>query len=137
MHIPFMLLLLTLIGLYISTYFTLVYYRKIKPDTRYIPAFCHLDEDACQLVIRHRNARVFRIPNFVLGIVYYLLILLLLLMPEFAFLQTVLLYTSWLTVALAIYLVHSLVFVVKILCPLCMAAHAVNIVISIILTFWW
>lgn len=131
------LLVSALIGLYISTYFTLVYYRKVKPDTRYIPTFCRLDENTCQLVIRRRNARVFWVPNFVLGMVYYLLILLLLLMPDVAFLQSTLLYTSWLTVALAIYLIHSLVFVVKIICPLCMAAHAVNIIIAIILTFWW
>lgn len=132
-----LVLLSALIGLYISAYFTLVYYRKIKPDTLFIPAFCRLDENTCQLVIRHNDARVFWIPNFVLGIVYYIMILLLLVVPDFAFLYTGLLYVSWLNVALAIYLIHSLLFVVKILCPLCLAAHAVNIIIAFILTFWW
>lgn len=123
-----------IVGLYISTYFTLVYYRKIGPETRFIPSFCSLDEQTCQRVIFHPHARIFLLPNFVLGIVYYLFVLLRAFSgPDFV-LSGILLYASWLTVIAAIFLSYSLFFVVRIICPLCLTAHGINILIAWILT---
>lgn len=130
-----LLVVLLATGLYISTYFTLIYYRKIRPDTRFVPSFCSLDEKTCQLVIFHPHARIFLVPNFVLGIVYYLLVLLLVVIDPGSFLTGVMFYASWLTVLVAAFLIHSLFFVVKIVCPLCLAAHGINIIIAILLTF--
>ncbi|MFN0157490.1 MAG: vitamin K epoxide reductase family protein [Bacteroidota bacterium] len=132
-----LLMLVALIGLYISTYFTLVYYRKIRPDTTFIPGFCRMEDNTCQLVIHHKAARVFYLPNFVLGMIYYAAVILFAFGVSFPFFGTMLLYASWLTVLLAIYLIYSLVYVVKIICPLCLVSHTMNILIALILTFWW
>ncbi len=128
------LVFLSLVGLYISTYFTLVYYGKILPESRFIPSFCSLDEKTCQLVIFHPHARIFLLPNFVLGIVYYLLILLAIFSGNSSALSGIMLYVSWLTVIAAIFLSYSLFFVVRSICPLCLAAHGINILIACILT---
>lgn len=129
------LVFLSLIGLYISSYFTLVYYGKILPENRLIPSFCSFDEKTCRLVIFHPHARIFLLPNFVLGIVYYLLVLLMAFSGTDTVLSGGLLYASWLTVIVAIFLSYSLFFVVRIVCPLCLAAHGINILIACILTY--
>jgi uncharacterized membrane protein len=42
---------------------------------------------------------------------------------------------AWGTVAFGVYLVWSLVFVIRVPCSLCFVAHALNLVIALVLTW--
>lgn len=69
-----MLLALALCGLLNSLYFTLVYFRVVRPDSSMLPSFCWLGKEACQEVVFTPYGRVFGVPNSVLGLVFYLVI---------------------------------------------------------------
>ncbi len=129
------LLLLALSGLYISLYFTLVYYGKIRPEGGFVPAFCTLDEKDCQRVIVHPHARIFLVPNFILGIVYYGLVLMVVFFGGGPVLSGGIMYASWLTVGVAFFLLYSLLYKVGMFCPLCLTAHGINILIACVLTY--
>ena len=123
-------------GLYISLYFTLVYYGVIPAENSFVPAFCSLKENTCQSVLNTRFARVFGVPNSLLGIIYYVLILVLLLanllfVPVFL---NAFVIAAWFTVALGIYLAYSLFFIIKTPCPLCLASHAINFALALLFT---
>ena len=128
------LTLLSTIGLYISTYFTLVSYGKIRADSRFVPWFCRMDEGSCALIIHHRDASVFGVPNSLLGIGYYGTLLAAGLSGGEVLSMHVLQVIAWLCVVLGVYLVYSLVLKVKVLCPLCLISHSINLVIAILLT---
>ena len=63
--------LLAAVGLTIASYFTAVAYRWMKPDVRWIPSFCRLEERTCASVVFTPSARVFGPPNSLLGQVFY------------------------------------------------------------------
>ena len=66
-----LVVLLAMVGLYIAAYFTLVYYGVVKADSRMMPQVCQLDDRSCKTVLQTRQARVFGVPNSLLGVVYY------------------------------------------------------------------
>jgi uncharacterized membrane protein len=41
---------------------------------------------------------------------------------------------AWFTVLLATFLAYSLLFIIKIPCPLCLAAHTINLALALLLT---
>ncbi len=135
MHL--VLILLSAVGVYISMYFTLVYYRFITPNAAFIPAFCRMEEGTCQLVIHHPDARVLGVPNSLLGAGYYLFLILVnagIGSPViFSFMQV----ASWVPVVFGAYLVCSLFFKVKVLCALCIVSHGINLAIALLFTLWW
>lgn len=124
----------SVIGLYISLYFTLVLYKVITPRAPVVPGFCRLDESTCHRVVHHPDARVFGIPNSVMGIVYYVLVLFFSLSTSAQVIGPTLMYASWVTVALAIYLTYSLTLKLSVLCPLCLVCHGTNILVAVVLT---
>lgn len=122
-------------GLGISTYFTAVAYRWMRADARWIPAFCRLGERTCAAIVFTPRARVFGPPNSVLGQAFYAALLAgaplgLLDQP-----LPLALYrgAGLVTVALAVYLSYSLLFVLRVPCPLCFASHGINTVIFVLL----
>ncbi len=126
---------LALIGLLISTYFTAVVFRWMQPDSRWIPAICRLYEGTCALVVFTPQARLFGVPNSVLGQAYYLGLII-------GLLQGVVFQRPWIYgylaaaavgVGLAAYLSHSLVYVLRARCTLCFASHAINTTIFLLL----
>ena len=58
--------LLAVVGLSIAMYFTAIAYYWIKPDARWIPAFCQMDEKTCASIVFTPQARVFGLLNSVL-----------------------------------------------------------------------
>ncbi len=126
---------LALVGLAISSYFTAVAYRWIQPDARWVPPVCRLGPDTCAQVVFTSQARVFGLPNSVLGQVYYLALIVggiggwLSTAPVYWLAVT----ASLLTVALAVYLSYSLLFRLRVRCVLCFAAHAINLAILLLL----
>lgn len=136
MLIDGLLLLLSLTGFLISLYFTLVYYRRIPANYFLVPRVCRMEESRCQTVLSTRDARVFGVPNFVLGLIYYALVFLTALAggplsdsPAVQFL----LWISILVLILGVYLIYSLLFRIKIPCPLCFTCHGINTLIALLL----
>lgn len=131
------LIVFSLVGLYISVYFTLVSYRRISPNSKFVPVFCRMEEGTCQLVVHHPDARVLGLPNSLLGAGFYLCLLLLGAGVDSPMLVVTMRFASWIAVVLGVYLVYSLVFKVRILCPLCLISHGLNLAIAFLLSFWW
>lgn len=113
-------------GLAIAGYFSLVYYRIIEPENRWIPSFCRMEKGSCMRILDTPEAKVLGVPNSVLGVLYYSAILF---VPIHNF-ETLFLIASILSVGLGMYLVHALVVRLKTHCPLCYTAHGINLVIA-------
>ncbi len=124
-------LLLCLLGLWISFYFTGVSYHWFPANVKWIPRFCQLKEAACQLVIETPRAKLFGVPNSVFGIGLYLYLGLLFLGLPLSWELAVVL--TGLAVLRSIYLAYSLLFVTRIPCPLCFTSHVINLILFIYL----
>lgn len=124
-------LLLSLVGLWISTYFTGVSYKWFPPNVKWIPQFCQLKEQSCQLVIFTPRAKLFGIPNSVYGMALFTY--------QAAFFLGVPLpwWPAFVGAGLAtvrsIYLAYSLIFVTNVPCPLCFTSHIINTTLFIYL----
>ncbi len=126
---------LVLAGLTIATYFTAVRYHWMRPDPGWIPPVCRLDEGTCEAVVFTPQARVFGVPNSLLGQAYYLALLVgvlrgVALQPPWVFGYLALAAT---TVALAAYLSYALIYVLRVRCTLCFASHAINFILFLLL----
>ncbi len=123
--------ILCIIGLWISVYFTGVSYRWFSPDVKWVPKVCQLKESSCQLVVHTPRAKLFGIPNSVFGIGVYSYLLLFFLgvnLPWWiGFVATAM------AVIRSVYLAYSLIFVTRILCPLCFTSHLINLILFIVL----
>ena len=130
-----LLVLLATTGFAISSYFTSVFYRWLRPDARWIPPVCRMDEQTCASVIFTPNARVFGVPNSLLGQAYYLALLIATAsgLLDHAYVWRALLLASAGSVCLAVYLSYSLLFLLRLPCPLCFTSHGINITICILL----
>ena len=125
---------LILIGFLISSYFTAVSYRWIRPDEKWIPAFCRLGERTCATIVFTPRARVFGLPNSVLGQVFYAALVIGALTGRFeGGPLTLYLLASLVTVVLGAYLTYSLLFLTRVPCKLCFTSHFINLVIFIML----
>ena len=132
--IDFAIVFLSLIGFLISSYFTAVSYRWIRPDEKWIPAFCRLGERTCATIVFTPRARVFGLPNSVLGQVFYAALVIGALTGRFeGGPLTLYLLASLVTVALGAYLTYSLLFLTRVPCKLCFTSHFINLVIFIML----
>ena len=131
-----LLILLSVVGLLISTYFTAVAYRWVRPDVRWVPAVCRMDEQTCASIVSTPQARQFFIPNSVLGQFYYVTILLGALFGWIdgpSPLPVSYVVASALTVSMGVYLSYALLFVNRVACPLCFTSHGINVVIFLVL----
>ena len=133
--VPALLLMgLSALGFLVSSYFTGVAYRLVSPDTRWVPTFCRMGEQTCASIVFTREARVFGVPNSLLGQAFYLLIFLGALLGWLHG-PTLLLYllASGVTVGLGVYLSHVLLLVTGVPCPLCFTSHAINLTVFVLL----
>ena len=137
--------LLSLGGLADALYFTLAYYGRVR-KARWVPEiFCAREYSSCVTVVRTPYARVFGVPNSLLGVIYYgLLLVWIMFIPRyvsisehvlrpFETLGLLLLGASLCTVILSFYLIYALRRILHTHCPLCYAAHAINIVLFVLL----
>lgn len=125
--------LLSIVGFYISLYFTLVYYGAISPARFPLPQVCRLSENTCQMIIKTRYARVLGLPNFVYGLFYYFFIFALAIFNWNGYIETAVKVISWLVVVLGIYLSYVLIKVLRVNCVLCFASHVLNFAIAVLL----
>ena len=143
--IPLFIVVLSLAGLADSLYFTFAYYGRIR-KARWVPeVFCAREGSSCVTVVRTPYARVLGVPNSLLGILYYVILLVWIgILPRhvniagqiFRPFETAglwLLGASLLTVMLGFYLVYALRRVLGVHCPLCYTAHAINVALFVLL----
>lgn len=122
-------------GFLISSYFTAVAYRWIEPDSNWIPSFCRMGEQTCASIVFTPRARVFGLPNSLLGQVFYVA-LIGAVAGDFLFTKPLVylfLLASLVTVFLGMYLSYSLLFLTRVPCKLCFTSHGINLVIFILL----
>ncbi len=146
-EVQYVAIAIAAIGLYIAAYFTLVYYGLIAANTKLMPKVCQLEERTCQTVLTTKYARLFGVPNSLLGVVYYATVILLLstdwidapggiaILGVWLELWFLVMIAAWFTVLVGFVLVYSLFFIIRIPCPLCLAGHAFNLTLAIIFTF--
>jgi uncharacterized membrane protein len=128
---PFLTLaVLAVIGLANAVYFTLVTYRVLPADPKWLPRVCRMDEETCATVIHTREARLLGLPNAVYGAAWYAVILAAatwaLATGSLGVLRLPLLVASAATVAVSLHLAWVLLFRLRTPCPLCFLGHAVN-----------
>ena len=122
---------LGILGLLISLYFLAVYKGWIKGNEKFLPkAIC--SSNACHEILRTGFAAVFRVPNFVLGIFYYIVVIASTFLSLSFNLFYMLLVLSWLVMTFSLYLAYALMFELRASCTLCFASHLINICIAII-----
>jgi len=138
---------LSLAGLADALYFTLAYYGRVR-KARWVPRIlCAREGSSCVTVLQTPYARVFGVPNSLLGIVYYLLLLAgvrtnwsfgtdsCVVVAHFAIplgLALVIPVSAG-TTALGFYLIYALRCKLHVDCPLCYTAHGINLVLFVLL----
>jgi uncharacterized membrane protein len=144
--IEWLIIALALAGLFISLYFTFAYYGRIK-HSRWIPEiFCAREGSSCVNVVQTPYARVFGVPNSLLGIIFYAALIAWSLVPTktwviaFEYAMPASRAGLWLfvpasvaAVVLGFYLIYALRRILHIDCPLCYTAHAINAAILVLL----
>ncbi|MFZ0964665.1 MAG: vitamin K epoxide reductase family protein [Terriglobia bacterium] len=131
---------LSLAGLADALYFTFAYYGRIK-KARWVPeVLCAREGSSCVTVVQTPYARVLGVPNSVLGIVYYLLVIAWAIPKRSAGIKPhlhafeyvaplslpLLLLISAGTIVFGSYLIYALRRKLHVDCPLCYTAHAIN-----------
>ncbi len=120
------------VGFAIALYFTLVTYRWMRPDPRWLPRGCRMGEASCARVVDAPQARVLVVPNSVLGLAWYAGAI------GGAVARaatgswpacTAFLAAGSIAVALGAYLAWALLVRLRAPCPLCFAGHGVNVAI--------
>jgi uncharacterized membrane protein len=125
---------LSFAGLLISAYFAAMYYKVVPTLERYVPKFCRVEPATCTTVLKTPEARLFSVPNFDLGMLYYTSLLAsAMLSVLWRQLHLMLFLGSIVTVVAGLYLSYVLVFRLRVRCTLCFLSHAVNLLIFLIL----
>jgi len=134
--VPIILLLLAACGFANALYLTLIYYRVIDPASNAIPAFCRLGKQTCQAVVFTRYGQVFLIPNSVVALPFYGLLIWVALSRSvtghYQFLPVVLA-GSAASLVFSAYLVYVLLVRLKAHCALCLIGHTINLLIAALL----
>ncbi len=127
--ITFLIFVLTLAGLADALYFSFAYYGRIK-KARWVPEIlCAREGSSCVTVVQTPYARVFGVPNSLLGIFFYVGVAGWTLAGGIVaarWLVWVLIAANAVAVALGFYLIYALRRILHTDCPLCYTAHAIN-----------
>lgn len=112
-------------GFAISLFFTLVAYNKLAPNNRFVPRWCRMDNKTCLYVVHAPQARIFGLPNSLLGMGYYPAVAAfsIRILPVTSFIATAI---SAIPVMLGIYLIYALRVQLRTHCLLCYVAHGIN-----------
>jgi uncharacterized membrane protein len=141
-------IVLSLAGLADALYFTFAYYGRVH-NSRWVPqVLCAREGSSCVAVVRTPYGSVFGVPNSMLGILYYALLLIWAMAGQSTALgfrlgmvyysvtfSGLLIAASVVTVALGFYLIYALRRILHIDCPFCYAAHGINLALLVLLVF--
>lgn len=92
-----------------------------------------MEQGACLSILQTPEARIFGLPNFVLGLMFYILLVVATLGDLGGFLFDIVLAIALFTVLLALYLIYALRVRLQTDCVLCYTAHGINTAIALIL----
>jgi uncharacterized membrane protein len=126
------LVALAFAGLVVAVTMLLLTRGVLSSGSRWLPGVCRMDADSCARVVNHPHARILGVPNALVGVVFYAAVI----VAAFSGgegLLTVVRVLSLFAVAASVFLTWSLIAVVRRPCPLCITAHAVNIVLALLL----
>lgn len=122
----------SILGLAISLYFLGVYKGIIKGRKNFVPdVVCN--DNTCISILKTKYSNPFKIPNFILGIFYYIIVLISTFLI-FSASNLFLFLLSWFVVIFSFYLAYALIFKLKTICVLCFASHVINIIIAVVYT---
>lgn len=113
----FALVAIAVLGLINALYFTLLYFRLVRPDSRFLPAFCRLGEQTCQAVVFTAYGRFWRVPNGLIGTLFYLLVIAAAVLNGEWLLDGALA-AALLSLVYGVYLIHALAVRLRARCPL-------------------
>lgn len=144
--IRILIVFLSVVGLANALYFTFAYYGRIK-KARWVPElFCAREGSSCVTVVQTPYARVFGVPNSLLGIIYYLAVIAGAVTHwsygtqwgfHFTYVVfspvTLIKWASAVTIVLGFYLIYALRRKLHTHCPMCYLGHAINATIFIML----
>jgi uncharacterized membrane protein len=138
---------LCLAGLANALYFTFAYYGRIK-KARWVPEIlCAQEGSTCVRVVQTPYARLFGVPNSLLGIVYYMLVMAWTMQSRTAAIKlrfhpfahvisvgmALLILVSMGTMVFGSYLIYALRRKLHVDCLLCYTAHAINTAVFVLL----
>lgn len=127
-----LLLAASLAGLANAVVFTAMAWGRLDSGASLVRSVCRLDRDDCQKVLNSPRARVFGVPNSLLGAVWYAVTAAcaaLHIRTGRLPLPDVLIGVSAVTVALSAYLAWSLIARLRVRCGFCFAGHVANCII--------
>lgn len=144
--IRILIVFLSVVGLANSLYFTFAYYGRIK-KARWVPEIlCAREGSSCVTVVQTPYARVFGVPNSLLGIIYYVALIAGAVTDwsygtnwgiHFTYIvlgpSSLIKLASAATVILGFYLVYALRRKLHTHCPMCYLGHAINATLFILL----
>jgi uncharacterized membrane protein len=139
---------LSVLGLADALYFTFAYYGRVR-KSRWVPqVLCAREGSSCATVVQTPYGRIFGVPNSLLGIIYYVLLAFWAVAGQSARLVVQVNMTSYIltftdlliaagavTVLLGFYLIFALRRILHTDCPFCYAAHAINLLLLVLLVF--
>jgi uncharacterized membrane protein len=143
--LPVLIVILAIAGLADALYFTFAYYGRIKKAPWVPEILCAREGSKCVTVLQTPYARVLGVPNSLLGIIYYLLLLGWGLAARRLYAYDVTVYAlalplrwvlaagSAMPVIVGFHLIHALRQKLHIACPLCYTAHAINAALFVLL----
>ena len=132
---PWLLLALCTVGFLVASYFTGVACHWLKPDTHWIPPFCRMGEDTCASIVFAPQARIFGVPNSVVGQLFYFALATAILTGglDQSVARLLLTAVSSVAVLLGAYLTYALLVVLRVHCILCYTSHAINVMLLALL----
>ena len=144
--IRILIVFLSIVGLANALYFTFAYYGRIK-KARWVPEIlCAREGSSCVTVVQTPYARVFGVPNSLLGIIYYVAVIAgaatdwsygtnwgIHLADIFMGPSSLIKLAGAVTVVLGFYLIYALRRKLHTHCPMCYLGHAINATLFLLL----
>lgn len=135
MWIIILVIILALVGFVDSLYFVMVHYGFTDSKPPEIPICPVNEKGTCETAAEAPQSEIFGLPNSIFGLGFYSFVLAAA-AARLAFgfwpIPNILAAVSIIAALMSIYLAYTLVFQIKILCPLCFTAHAVNLSLAAI-----
>jgi len=127
------IIILAGIGAAISAYFAALGLGLVNPQDRRVPRLCRVQEQDCTRLLGSSDARVFGIPNALVGLLYYVALLTVGAQRDALHdLIGFFVLPGLLAVVLGVYLTARLLIVHRVRCLLCLATHCINFILLVI-----
>jgi uncharacterized membrane protein len=141
------IIVLSVVGLWDAFYFTFAYYGRVR-KARWVPAIlCAREGSNCVTVVQTPYARVFGVPNSLLGIFFYFAVIAWVVIATWmesganpaglhwmVACGELLIAAALVAVLLGLYLVYSLIVKLHTHCPLCYTAHTINTALLVLIS---